>query len=190
VDEVLRLQAESVRSFLLATSILEVKTAAACDAVTGEAGSEGRLDALCAAGLLRRIPGEPAAYRACRALDEHLRALLEIGDPERFASLQARAAACFAPEPALSDAPPLARADAVEAPPQAAAEPPAGPLSDREREVLDLLGGGYSCREIAQRLTVSFETVRTHCRRIFRKLGVRDRDEALQRAAPLLALRA
>ncbi|WP_205699558.1 response regulator transcription factor [Conexibacter sp. SYSU D00693] len=55
----------------------------------------------------------------------------------------------------------------------------AGPelLTPREADVLQLLRQGRSNAEIAQALTVSVETVRTHRRNIYRKLGVRTRRE-------------
>jgi DNA-binding NarL/FixJ family response regulator len=45
-------------------------------------------------------------------------------------------------------------------------------LTDREREVLCLMGSGKSNTEIAETLVVSDNTVRTHLSRIYRKLGV------------------
>ncbi len=59
------------------------------------------------------------------------------------------------------------------------AEPLGGPelLTPREADVLDLLRQGRSNAEIANALTVSVETVRTHRRNIYRKLGVRTRRE-------------
>lgn len=65
-------------------------------------------------------------------------------------------------------------------PPAATAGPlPTGPeiLTSREAEVLELLQAGRSNAEIAQELHVSIETVRTHARRVYRKLGVRTRRE-------------
>jgi DNA-binding NarL/FixJ family response regulator len=50
-------------------------------------------------------------------------------------------------------------------------------LTSREADVLELLQSGRSNGEIAQALHVSIETVRTHTRRIYRKLGVRTRRE-------------
>lgn len=50
-------------------------------------------------------------------------------------------------------------------------------LTPREADVLELLRSGRSNAEIAQALHVSIETVRTHARRIYRKLGVRTRRE-------------
>jgi DNA-binding NarL/FixJ family response regulator len=56
---------------------------------------------------------------------------------------------------------------------------PVGPelLTPREADVLELLQSGRSNAEIAQALHVSVETVRTHARRVYRKLGVRTRRE-------------
>ncbi|HEU4702881.1 MAG TPA: response regulator transcription factor [Conexibacter sp.] len=61
----------------------------------------------------------------------------------------------------------------------AAAPPPSGPelLTPREAAVLDLLQSGRSNGEIAAELHVGVETVRTHARNIYRKLGVRSRRE-------------
>ncbi len=50
-------------------------------------------------------------------------------------------------------------------------------LTPREAEVLDQLQLGRSNREIAVALSVSVETVRTHARSVFRKLGVKGRRE-------------
>lgn len=57
--------------------------------------------------------------------------------------------------------------------------PPAENLSPREQEVLDCLSQGFLYKEIAERLGISFETVRTYVRRIYEKLQVRTRTEAV-----------
>jgi LuxR family maltose regulon positive regulatory protein len=58
-------------------------------------------------------------------------------------------------------------------------------LSERELAVLRLLAGKLSQREIAGELYVSFNTVKTHTRAIFRKLGAASRAEAVARAREL-----
>jgi LuxR family maltose regulon positive regulatory protein len=58
-------------------------------------------------------------------------------------------------------------------------------LSAREVEVLDCLTEGLSNREIAQRLTISLTTVKTHTRNIYRKLDVHSRTQAVARAKEL-----
>ncbi|MFZ0041255.1 MAG: response regulator transcription factor [Solirubrobacteraceae bacterium] len=62
------------------------------------------------------------------------------------------------------------------------AEQPAPLLTEREREVLDLLAGGSTNREIAQRLYLSPHTVKEHTSALYRKLSARNRAEAVQRA--------
>jgi DNA-binding NarL/FixJ family response regulator len=57
-------------------------------------------------------------------------------------------------------------------------------LTAREAEVLELLQRGRSNAEIAHELHVGLETVRTHVRRVYRKLGVRTRRELRLRAVP------
>jgi DNA-binding NarL/FixJ family response regulator len=55
-------------------------------------------------------------------------------------------------------------------------------LTEREREVLDLLSQGFMYKEIADKLGIGFETVRTYIRRIYEKLQVRSRTEAVAKA--------
>jgi RNA polymerase sigma factor (sigma-70 family) len=52
-------------------------------------------------------------------------------------------------------------------------------LSPREQEVLELLAKGFLYKEIADQLHISFETVHTYIRRIYEKLQVRSRTEAV-----------
>ncbi len=58
-------------------------------------------------------------------------------------------------------------------------------LSDREIAVLQLAGQGLTQREIADQLFVSYNTVKSHLRTTYRKLGATSRDEALARFAAL-----
>jgi DNA-binding NarL/FixJ family response regulator len=52
-------------------------------------------------------------------------------------------------------------------------------LSEREQQVLDLLSQGLMYKEIAEKLGISYETVHTYIRRIYEKLQVRTRTEAV-----------
>jgi DNA-binding NarL/FixJ family response regulator len=61
----------------------------------------------------------------------------------------------------------------------AAPNQPAEELSPREREVLDCLAQGFLYKEIAEKLGISYETVHTYIRRIYEKLQVRTRTEAV-----------
>lgn len=54
-------------------------------------------------------------------------------------------------------------------------------LSRREQEILEQLSKGYRYKEIADKLYVSIETVRTHIRNIYEKLHVNNRAEALKK---------
>jgi DNA-binding NarL/FixJ family response regulator len=58
-------------------------------------------------------------------------------------------------------------------------------LTQREREVLQLLVEGLSTRAVAARLSVSRNTVRTHVANVLRKLGVHDRGKAVSSAVEL-----
>jgi len=52
-------------------------------------------------------------------------------------------------------------------------------LSEREQQVLDLLAQGLIYKEIAEKLSIGYETVHTYIRRIYEKLQVRTRTEAV-----------
>ncbi|WP_163992275.1 response regulator [Pyxidicoccus caerfyrddinensis] len=79
--------------------------------------------------------------------------------------------------PVLTEPP----APAPEVPPEvvSAQEPPLKPLSDREREILQLIAKGVSNSEAARLLSLSKATIRTHLEHIYRKLEVTNRVEAV-----------
>ena len=58
-------------------------------------------------------------------------------------------------------------------------------ITERELEVLALVAGGFSNREIAGQLFVSENTVKTHCARVFDKLAASRRTQAVQRGKEL-----
>ena len=65
------------------------------------------------------------------------------------------------------------------------AQPLVEPLSRRELEILKLIAQGLSNREIGERLFLALDTVKGHNRRIYDKLQVQSRTEAVARAREL-----
>jgi DNA-binding CsgD family transcriptional regulator len=60
------------------------------------------------------------------------------------------------------------------------------PLTERERTILRYLTSALSSAEIATELYLSVNTVKTHQRTVYRKLGVQGRREAARRPAPFV----
>jgi len=58
-------------------------------------------------------------------------------------------------------------------------------LSDRELEVLELVSKGFSNKEIANNLFVSINTVKTHLQKVYEKLDVKRRTQAVEKAKNL-----
>ena len=56
------------------------------------------------------------------------------------------------------------------------------PLTERERTILRFLSSGLTEREIARELFVSYNTVHSHVKSLYRKLGVSSRAEAVARS--------
>lgn len=92
-------------------------------------------------------------------------------DPEAAASATAPAVEASAEAP-VQAAPDSAAANVLE-------DPPLKPLSDREREILQLIAKGISNSEAARMLNLSKATIRTHLEHIYRKLEVTNRVEAV-----------
>jgi LuxR family maltose regulon positive regulatory protein len=59
------------------------------------------------------------------------------------------------------------------------------PLTEREREVLQLVSGMLNTAEVASEMYISVNTVKTHLKSIYRKLGAAHRAEAVRRARQL-----
>jgi two-component system, NarL family, response regulator LiaR len=62
-------------------------------------------------------------------------------------------------------------------------------LSRRELEVLELMSAGLSNQEIASRLFVSLNTIKTHSSKVFEKLDVKRRTQAIEKARQLQLIR-
>lgn len=58
-------------------------------------------------------------------------------------------------------------------------------ISSREKEVLQLMSEGLSNQEIAERLFVSLHTVKTHSSKLFEKMDVKRRTQAIEKARQL-----
>ncbi len=80
---------------------------------------------------------------------------------------------------------PAAQARAAVSPAGAVRQPLIDPLTGREIEVLQLIADGLSNQEIAERLTVAVSTVKKHINRMYSKLGVKRRTQAVVRAREL-----
>jgi two-component system, NarL family, response regulator LiaR len=57
-------------------------------------------------------------------------------------------------------------------------------LTERERQIIDLLAAGLMYKQVAEHLSISIDTVRTHIRHIYEKLQVKSRTEALNKIFP------
>ena len=179
-EEQLRLALEAVEQaqrtgLLEACEVGEVHTAYGC-ALLAHGRPDEALPELEQGVFLRRIWGQPLDL--LDGLIALAPAVAAHGDPDaRGRAVRARP----------RSSPPAARTPACCpsgcAPPAArASRRPTGDLSEREQTVLRLLSGGMSEREIAAELVVSFNTVHTHVKSVYRKLGASSRAEALARA--------
>ena len=135
----------------------------------------GDLDAAVAAVSRALVLGEPEGY---------VRTFTDEGPP-MAALVDAAARRGVAPAYCAR----LLRTAARSSVPPTSAEVLVDPLSERELDVLRLLATELSGPEIARYLVVSLNTVRTHTRNIYAKLGVGSRRAAVRRAGDLGLLR-
>ena len=172
----LRLATEGVdqareHGLLEAREVGEVHTAHGV-ALAAHGRREEALPALEQGVFLRRLWGQPLDL--ADGLIALAAATAGVGDRERAAQLFSETEALLAgcTDPGVL---PERLAAAIGA--RAAA---GGELSEREREVLALLSRGLSERQIGQELFLSFNTVHSHVKSIYRKLGVGSRAEAVE----------
>ncbi len=204
MEEVFAAQPAPVQNFLIQTAILDRLCASLCDALTGQVDGETMLETLYQANLFLIPSGEWYRYHRLFAgfLQDVLRRshVVEIPTLHRCAAgwyeqhgmigeaiKHALAAADFGWAARLSgkDAAPSPLDLAPNAPRACPPREIPETLSEREIEVLQLITLGLSNQEIAERLTVTLNTVKTHIRSIYGKLDARSRVQAIMRAREL-----
>ena len=129
-----------------------------------------------------------AVERACALAEPegHVRVFTAEGPPMTallMAAFQARPASAYAGR--LIDTTRGGSAPRGSAPPAAARDSLVDPLSERELDVMRLLASDLDGPAIARHLVVSLNTVRTHTKNIYAKLGVNNRRAAVRRAHQL-----
>jgi LuxR family maltose regulon positive regulatory protein len=185
VDEVLDRTTASLRDFLRQTAILERFTAPLCHTLTGRDDSQAVLEYLEHANLfLMPLDNRREWYRYHGLFAEVLR--LTLNERERI-SLHHKAAEWYAAHGindlaahhhrALDEL--SAGTDAIE---RAANQSLIEPLTEREREVLDLIAAGLTNAEIAERLYIALGTVKRHISNMYGKLNVGSRTQAIAKA--------
>jgi ATP/maltotriose-dependent transcriptional regulator MalT len=133
----------------------------------GVASIEIAYSLLALAKIRQRLGRRDEAERLC---DDARKAVARCEDPGILSARLARAERDATRAPARRATHPNGRSEA---------------LSDAELNVLRLLRSELSQREIAGELHLSFNTIKTHTRNIYRKLGVAERTEAISRAREL-----
>jgi LuxR family maltose regulon positive regulatory protein len=162
-----------------------VAPAYAVRARTGDDPASAQADALHALGLARRASTDLALGFVLTACGD---TLADLGDPGGAPLLaEARTVIDRCPDPGIAGRY-LARAESRHG--VAGGQGPKAAelveqLTDRELAVLRHLPTAMSQRDIAAELYVSLNTVKTHCRAVYRKLGVGDRKAAVQAARDL-----
>jgi LuxR family transcriptional regulator, maltose regulon positive regulatory protein len=128
-----------------------------------------------------RSYGQPVGL--AHALIRHARVLGALGEHQAAASAigEARAVVDSCPDPGVLDT----WVTALEAPHRSRSRQGERGLSERELTVLRALTGPLSERDIARELYLSHNTVHSHARSIYRKLGVTSRAEAVSQAREL-----
>jgi LuxR family maltose regulon positive regulatory protein len=181
VDEVLHAHDSETQALMLRSSVLGRMCGPLCDAVLEQEGSAERLLELSRTNLfLVPLDDRREWYRFHQLFAQLLRVELEQHEPGLAATLHRRAHAWHREHGTAAEA--LEHELAAEPAPQTSPAPRNSVLSERELVVLRMLRGPLSERDIGRELYVSHNTVHSHTRSIYRKLGVSSRAEALREA--------
>ena len=157
-------------------------------AIASQAGWQSTVTQACALQALAAPTPEEAHAFLTEALrraepEGYVRTFVDAGEP--MAELLREAAARkVAPDYVKKLLSAFDRSEAPP-PPPTVAQPLIEPLSDRELDVLRLLADGQTNQEIALTLFISVNTVKTHLKNIYGKLGVNNRREATVQAKKL-----
>lgn len=157
---------------------------AALDAVTNQPERAARL--LGAAGTARARAGAPLPAWEHAGHARLVATLREQLGEERYTAAWA-AGEALALERAVAEALEVTGAVSADQVAETACAPAAGPLTRREREILELIARGQTSRQIGARLRIATRTVETHVNNLLAKLGVASRAEAAAWAARELA---
>lgn len=130
-------------------------------------------------GVIGYVPKSAGGSEIERALERVLAG--EVSFPRRIIE---RSAGSSTSKPAAKPVPAIAASPTPAAPAAPADEPrdELELLTPRERDVLGLLGRGYSVKRIAEEFELSSQTVRVHLGNAMRKLNIRDRSAAVHYA--------
>ncbi len=182
VDEVFDAQPAAARDLLLRTSIVERVNDELAAALTGDRRAARMLPALAEANGFIEPLGH-GWYRYHSLFADVLHAMLGRDDRYDVAELRARAARWSRRNGMITGT--VTQASRAG---DSAAPVVTEPLSQREREVLEYVSSMLNTAEIADELYLSVNTVKSHLRSIFRKLGATRRGEAVRRARELQLL--
>jgi LuxR family transcriptional regulator, maltose regulon positive regulatory protein len=180
VDEVVAAHDAEMQILMLRSSILDRLCGPLCDAVLQQEGSAQRLLELSRTNLfLVPLDDHGEWYRFHQLFAQLLRVELEHREPGLARGLHRRAQAWHREQGEVAEAiePALVAARSSRPDPDL---PEAG-LSERELGVLRMLRGPLSERDIGRELYLSHNTIHSHTRSIYRKLGASSRAEALEK---------
>lgn len=181
VDEVLNAHDSETQTLMLRSSVLGRMCGPLCDAVLEQEGSSERLLELSRTNLfLVPLDDRREWYRFHQLFAQLLRVELEHREPGLAPTLHSRAHAWHRERGTAAEA--IEHALAAEPAPRGNLNPRNSVLSERELVVLRMLCGPLSERDIGRELYLSHNTVHSHTRSIYRKLGVSSRAEAIHKA--------